>query len=109
MKMIVVSVYKLTDPRKAVLTFYVGATTNKPKIRLKEHLYDIPRYRKNRKRQWFLELKSKDLRPILTVLDKCSLEESSLAEHDTLLALIAIRGLENCVNKEIRTLRKIQK
>jgi hypothetical protein len=89
----------LTDPTGAA-TAYIGLTSQPVAARVYQHLTDISGYPRNRKSKWLRMLLNRGLRPIVTVLDTVSEEDSADAETDAIAMCRAIRGFD-CVNTSV--------
>lgn len=74
-------IYALIDPRNLEVR-YIGKTNN-PKERYYDHISTKAKYLINpdKRRQWIIELKAINLKPIMSVLTPCPEGESELYEY----------------------------
>lgn len=81
------SIYMLTSPIAGDRAAYVGATKN-PAQRYRAHLLaDGP----DRLRLWIAGLKDMGKRPVMTILDTCTVDEVEQAEEDCIAIIRAVR------------------
>jgi len=67
---------------------YIGKTKH-PKSRYNQHLKDAEKRNKTEKQKWIIKLKSKNMKPLLQIIDKTENEkEARILEEKTVIANI---------------------